>query len=139
MGIHLPIFLFLPYRINDNRRRFYNSPCIFSCFALWKNTSYPYNHAPFFHRNQDMLPHPCKLLPARQSVFRKPYIYTVKKAFFFTSKINHPFIILVKMSFGKCFLSFYKIALPSKKLSKKPPTSTPVFSKHPTSCCGVAT
>lgn len=134
-------FLYLRNFINGSRRRFCNSPCTFSRSAPWTNTSYPYSHAPSWRRNPDTPPRPYIPLQVLQNVFHKPCIYTVKKAFYHLAW-KLPLYYTRKNRFWQAIftaiLHLYKTAFPSKKLSKKPPTSKPVFSNEPMRSCGVA-
>ena len=126
---------------NDSRHRFCNSPSIFCSFVLWKNTSYPYNRAPSYRRNRDTPPRPYTPLQALQTASRTLCICTVKKAFFSPQKDITFLLYSQTVDFASDFSALkalYKIAFPSKKLSKNPLTSKPVFSKQPIKSYGVA-
>ena len=127
--------------INGSRRRFCSSPYTFSRSAPSTNTSYPYNHAPSWRRNPDTPPRPYIPSQVLQNVFHKPYIYTVKKAFSPPRMQITPLLYPQKSVLASVFTAvahLYKMALPSRKLSKNPSTSKPVFSKQPMRSCGVA-
>lgn len=120
----MPSTCALPYFIICNRCRFCSCPSISYSIDPWTNTWYPYNPVRFLRRSRGKVLYPCILLPALQSAFRIFCICTVIKASF--SSFRFFYIIHPKQSFGK---RFYRIALPSKKLSKNPLTSKPHFSK----------
>ena len=111
-------------------RRSCNFPNISYSIAPSKYTLRPHNPVPFLPRNQDKLLYPYILSPIHQTAFRTLCICTVKKAFSFTP---HHFFYRYYTLFTQFLQGFspYKIAFPLKKLSKNPPTSNPVFSKHP--------
>ena len=122
--------------LSGNRCRFCNSPSISCSFCPSLSTFPPNNHAPFRRRNRGKPLCPYIREPARQISFRNSCICTVKKAF---SPSVTAFSLLYPLmpDFASNFT--YKTALPDKKLSKKPATSTPAFSNAPIKCCGVAT
>ena len=128
--------------LNGNRRKFCNFPYISCSVFPSRNTSRQNNLFPFHRRNRDKVLYPYILSPILQNVCRISGIYIAKKAYFFLLSSNSTRLLyantpLLASVFYTIFL--YKIAFPSMKLSKKPLTSNPVFSKQPIRCSGVAT
>ena len=119
-------------RLNGNRRRFYSFRCIFYSVFPLKKTSRRSNLSPFRRRSQGKLLYPCTPSQTRQIFYRISYIYTAIKAFLLSFHRAFPHHYTAERKFLQPILP-YKIAFPSKKLSKKPTTSKPVFSKLATS------
>ena len=120
----------------DIPRTFCNSPYISCSIDPSKYTSRLHNRAPFPRRNRDKALCPCTPLPIRQSVFRKFCICTVKTASSSLRLHFHSYYTPFSWIWQDFFP--YKTAFPSKKLSKNPPTSKPVFSKQPIKSAAVA-
>ena len=118
-----------------NHRRFYNFPSIFCSFSPLTRTYPPNNREKSRHRNRGIWLRLNSFSPARQSVFRTFHICIAIKAFLL-APFSIPLLYSQKRRLASIFL--YKIALPLKKLSKKPWASTPVFSKDAIKCAGVA-
>lgn len=119
-----------------SRCKFCNFPSISCSTSQSKNTSSPNNHAPSPLCNRDRVPYPCSSLPIHQSVYRILDTYIAKKALSVLLSDLLPYYT-PKSTLLQAF-PLYKIALPLKKLSKKPLTSSPTFSKQAIKCSGCA-
>lgn len=120
-----------------NRCKFYNFPNIFYWLCPSPNTSHPNNRAPFHRRNRGKLL--CRYIhaPILQIFFDIFCICTVIKAsLLFLTRLPPLYYTATRRNLQpfphKKSHFYYKIALPERKLSKKPPTSSPVFSNDPT-------
>lgn len=127
---------FIFYRLNGNRYKFCNSPSTSSHSNPLRNTSFLNSLALFPLYNRDRVPYPYNFLPIRQSVFRSLNICIAKKASYF-SPFPFCYYYTRKLHILQAF-PLYKMALPFKKLSKKPLTSIPTFSKQAIKCSGCA-
>lgn len=126
-----------------NRRKSCNFPSIFCSVFPSRNTFHPNNPVPSPRRNRGKPLCRCIRGQALRISCRNPCIYTVKKAYSFSKTGFSSLLYSVKTGLASVFHFFcptfflfstapYKIAFPSKKLSKNPATSTPTRSKHPT-------
>ena len=118
-----PVLLYGAYLFIYSHCKFYSCPNIF-WWAYPSRITFPLNNPLSYpHRNRGISLRPNTISPVRQSVFRKPCICIVKRAYPFT--ILRSLFLLYPFPVPNASVFSYKMTLPCKNPSKKPCTSAP--------------